>query len=192
MNRYLISLAITTIIFGAAACAPKEEPTPTPPTESHFRLSETIPQRYDKSKGLAFYGEQTSQVRKFISDLGENAPQDPGNFFIMLSSKSPTEAILVKAPQALPEQAYKTAKSSQIIVNGPTKFINCPALDEYVKNTFGATLAHNSAGNLAYIEAEEPFDLNLPEEESSESSETPTAPNATNNGVTSNESKEAK
>ncbi|MBQ7528828.1 hypothetical protein IJT10_02850 [bacterium] len=183
MKKSLITLAITSLILSAVSCAPKEEPNLTPPTESYFKLTEQIPQRYDKTRGLALYGDYIIKVHELMPKPSENkdekdSQQDTLKFFLMLNQKLPNEAILIKAPQALPERVVKEMRSASIVVNGPTKYINCPDLDKYVKDNLGADLAKNSSGALAYIEAEEPFDLNLPEEESQdlpESTQEPTA-----------------
>ena len=127
---------------------------------SNFKLTAPAADRYESIEGTALYS-AAPDITERLAALGGKAPTNIRAFFILLNSKTPSEAILVRAMSDVPEEAYKNQSSSVIVVTGDVKSVDCQPLAAYMKESLGVDLALTSSGELAYIDAENPINFSI-------------------------------
>ena len=127
---------------------------------STFKLTSPSADRYENVEGTALYS-AAPDITERLAALGGKAPEGIKAFFILLNPKTPSEAILVKAPSDIPEEVYKNQSSSVIVVTGNVKSVDCQPLAAYIKESLGVNLALTASGELAYIDAETPINFSI-------------------------------
>lgn len=127
---------------------------------STFKLTAPSADRYENVEGTALYS-AAPDITERLAALGGKAPNNIKAFFILLNPKTPSEAILVKAPSDIPEDIYKNQSSSVIVVTGNVNSVDCQPLAAYMKESLGVDLALTASGELAYIEAETPINFSI-------------------------------
>ncbi|MGM9992242.1 MAG: hypothetical protein ACI376_05260 [Candidatus Bruticola sp.] len=162
-STFILVALLGAIALFTSACSKNSAPKsiPTIVENSSFKMSSPAADRYKNVEGTALYS-AAPEITERLAALGGQAPPNIKAFFILLNSKTPSEAILVQAPSDVPEEAYKSQTSSVVVVTGNVKAINCPSLASYLKESLGVDLALTASGELAYIEAETPINFNLP------------------------------
>lgn len=170
MKIKISSLLFFTLIglmaFMTLACTSKnagnasDKPSGEVVSNCQFKMASPAPGRYENVAGTAIYS-VAPDVTERLAALGAKSPGNIKAFFIILNPKAPGEAILVKAPSDVPQEAITSQSSSIVTVTGDVKPVSCPQLAAYVSENFGAALATTASGDLAYIEAENPIDFNL-------------------------------
>ncbi len=168
-KRSLLTLVILTLALACLAlgCSKQEaESTSTLVANTSFSApnKEALPTRYQNVSGVALYS-ISNELREQLALLGAKAPMGIDSFFVLLSPKNPTEGILVKSPT--PMQSLQDGLSNHTIyVTGNLVLIDQPkcAITDHFLEKYGFTLACDSTGRAAYIEAEQ---INDPDSQSS-------------------------
>ena len=160
---FLLVVLAAAIALLTSACSKGTSQTTKAKTivkNSNFKMTAPAADRYENIEGTALYS-AAPDITERLAALGGKAPQNIKAFFILLNSKTPSEAILVRAGSDVPEEAYKNQSSSVIVVTGDVKSVDCQPLAAYMKESLGVDLALTASGELAYIDAENTINFSI-------------------------------
>lgn len=158
IRRACRGLGVAFLLLGLQGCsspaqAPQTTSAPKAASVQQFASTCPLPQHYERVEGTALFScshELAAYLADPVATLPDSAAK-PTAFFLLLNPSKPTEGILVKAANSIPDSVVQNSVSRKIQVSGKVGWVESPEAAKYCLDTLGITLAGDGPGHLAYI-----------------------------------------